>query len=466
MPFLDQQQLREVAGAVIAAKLDDPEQRIPTLLASFPRAYIASRLADKEKRATQIDSDLGQMNDDGVLENGFVPLRVYLENCRAATEQGSRPERKIFERYRNLVDAHVDALRRPFLYMLHGDGTAVDAELIQAELIAAHENLLQQGGPLDARPPFAPGVAVLLPDGDSAAVEAGVKAGILLLFRMKSLDDAESTAGEMGKQIPGFLAAFGKPAMPKPPTSAPAVALAPSKDAPPRYLPYTCDRSANYARFAALKGRLAAYLIEGPEEEAHDAFHERLSREFLRGRAGIAPISPGDPSRINWPPPSAADLVSHVAMQLIPGCLASEPTEIFAELQPGLTHGVIKIARWAEAEFVDALIRAVDQWPEPPEGKALWIGVSILEPKVAGKAEALPASVARFRVLPPLEPIPRQDAEDWTGQPVLRALYPDQRLREQLKEAINGEVFAGGIAELPMKTLAGRLYQLLLRYCA
>jgi hypothetical protein len=227
MPFLDQRQLHEVANAILTAKLDDPDNR-GSLLLGIPDGYISGRLPDNNIRKAQVESDLSKMNEDGILEEDCVPLRLYLENCRYRAAASSRPERKIFEKCRDLVDAHLEASRRPFLYVVGRAGAGDDPAMVLADLIAANETLLQEGGPLEGRPPFAPGVAVVLPGGDASPLEALAKAGRFLLYRMQGLADVESVSGEMRQQIPGFLAKFAKPGTKAPTAAAPPAAPLPA----------------------------------------------------------------------------------------------------------------------------------------------------------------------------------------------------------------------------------------------
>jgi hypothetical protein len=470
MRFFSSEQLRELSGTVFQSWRNYRASR--TSLWLGVAAEFLGQVHERDAPLDQIDQDLDSLNQQDRLSTGELPFEIYLRNCAYRARQESKGQATVFQKFADILAAHQSAMERPLVYVIASNED--EASTVLTEIVSEHEQLLQAGDSLQCRPPFAPAVIVILSRPEPGTPEARLvpqPAENLLIYEMprpgagETEDHAMEWVAQIStgirKDVPDLLARSRDTLLQTQPPRFSNRSATP----PPSYLPYACDRFKHYAPIGDLKKSIAVYLIDGPEEEDHQAFHQRLSLQYMQGQTGLPPVRRGDPIAVNWPPPRDPNhLVRHLAVQLF-GVLDTIPSAFLGRLPAGLTHCVFYIPSWNDADLsmVPALIRQLQNWPAPEAGKALWIGISVLEGPASRKSELpVPEPGEGFQLLPTLDPVPRLDAENWTGQPPVNTLYSLEQ-RARLRAAIPG-IYVDA-SSLPMKVLAARLYSLLEKHC-
>jgi TIR domain/inactive STAND len=245
----------------------------------------------------------------------------------------------------------------------------------------------------------------------------------------------------------------------------------------PPYLPYLCDRAEQEDHLQLLCGeqscpRPLAFLVTGPRQECHDAFHERMARDLLPGLLHIPGATPTDPRLLEWfadaaPGPGCDSLFSARIGRTL-GVFGKDPATVTRSLPEGLTLLVTTLFEddWAshDRELLKCFLSYWNNWPDLAPKRALCLGVSIVtrgKGSFSAKLEAAFAASAypalRLRVLPELRPPQESHARNWLSHPKVKPWYNWELYRDPLRDRVS-QMFADRRA-IPMGDLARRLLE-------
>jgi hypothetical protein len=135
------------------------------------------------------------------------------------------------------------------------------------------------------------------------AIEVGLRQFQILPSDTMSVADSEKpdkVLRDIVDTIRQDLSGF-KPNVTRPPSNARSVRALPG------YLPYLCNRTEQEDALqilcdekSGMAQRPLVFVVGGPDRECHEAFHERISKEFLPGLTGFSAQHSIDPSPIEW----------------------------------------------------------------------------------------------------------------------------------------------------------------------
>ena len=253
-----------------------------------------------------------------------------------------------------------------------------------------------------------------------------------------------------------------------------------TKSLPP-YLPYLCNRTDQEEPLLSLREQTDAislrpivYAVAGPDIECHEAFHERIAKDFLPRLVGVPGPAAVDPIPIDWPsranpgPEADATFARRIALKL--DSFSSKPADILSTLPDGLTYLVTTISGddWdaRQQELLKSFLNFWNGWPDLPGNRAICVGISIIRKNSGPSGDTLrtlfPAAdfpKIRFCVLPDLQSPTERDAINWLSHRKVKTWYDWEMHRNDLSTSVR-KTFSTRPA-IPMGELASPLIQLL-----
>jgi hypothetical protein len=292
---------------------------------------------------------------------------------------------------------------------------------------------------------------------------------------LKQIRDRDTALATIATQIRAALEDF-HPASRQTPWSSPVV-----NRALPPYLPYLCNRTEQEDSLQLLcdeqatrSHRPLVFLLAGPHQECHEAFHERIARDLLPGLLGIPGATPADPLPLEWPadavPGPGCDQIVSIRVARAAGCFGKDPAAILRCLPEGLIFLTTALGGddWTsrDRDLVDAFLSYWNAWPDLAPNRALSVGISIIGerkgPSSAALTEAFRATsypALRFKVLPNLKSPQEVHARNWLSHPKVKPWYTWELYRDPLRDRVS-QIFAGRTS-IPMRDLRQPLLEAL-----